>query len=152
MVLKIEQILAIWEKKLLNLWKDHYDKYYLLKMNKLFILFQLCSSPMKLLIISKIKRGRSSQNFILFIRGYAISGLSNIKKTRKCSKCSIISDITIKKIIMKRCVAIIVLNIWLLINDSQVPSSKWIIILIDEPNQLRKKKWNIIFHISSWFE
>jgi len=64
---------------------------------------------MKLLIINKVKEERSSQNLILLIREYVISGLCNIKKIRKFSNPS--SGITMKKIIMKACLVIILLNI-----------------------------------------
>ena len=51
----------------------------------------------------RVIEGGSSQNLILFIRGYAISGDPSIKGTKKLPNPPIIKGITIKKIIIKAC-------------------------------------------------
>jgi len=60
--------------------------------------------------------------------------------------------ITVKKIITKTWLVIIELNIWsLLINSPQVPNSKRIIILIDEPNiPAQKEKIKYSIPMSLW--
>jgi len=50
-------------------------------------------------INSKVSEGGSSQNLMLFIRGYAISGVPNINGTRKFPNPPIMNGITVKKII-----------------------------------------------------
>lgn len=57
----------------------------------------------KFLSNNNIREGGNSQNLILFIRGYAISGAPSIKGIKKFPKPPIIKGITIKKIIMKAC-------------------------------------------------
>lgn len=52
-------------------------------------------------MIKSVKEGGRSQNLILFIRGYAISGAPNIKGIRKFPKPPIMNGITIKKIMIK---------------------------------------------------
>lgn len=56
---------------------------------------------MKFLRINKRIEGGSNQNLILFMRGKAISGVPNIKGTRKFPNPPIMKGITIKKIIIK---------------------------------------------------
>jgi len=50
-------------------------------------------------INSRVSEEGSNQNLILFIRGYAISGVPNIRGTRKFPNPPIINGITVKKII-----------------------------------------------------
>jgi hypothetical protein len=101
-------------------------------------------------MINNISEGGRSQNLILFIRGYAISGIPSIRGTKKCPNPPIIKDITVKKIITYYkylCLVINKLNTWsLLSTDPQVPNSNRIIILMNEPSipaQKEKIKYNI---------